>query len=374
MSQLKTEMACTSLIDDVASVNSEDSLTAVFDDVPSRLGQSFDEALEHYESKYGSETTWNEDVKSEIESLGLSLHDSLVMALHDEATKMDAVMAADRVSFLEEEVRRLSREVSDRKSTQERLQALLQEKEDRIGTLELERDLYKADTGKLTKDLHRCMQKLKSAEASSCRERETTPRTRSTATVSDSNPSPEQYQNLSNASWVSTNSNNSSITSATVSRSEDTDDRTSFPVIEKPRLILRSHKQTRQQPSRPRNRTFHFCRGFSSSRRKATPLVESADEDDEEILHPDTVLQEQLQEMARRMAVALDTSDELRRRLAMVSQYYESALGEMEEDMIRQISSSENEKKIIVETLQVQMHEQELLIQDLRRRGMRPFK
>lgn len=356
-----------SILDEVSSVHSDDSLTAVFDEV-SQHGSSFDDTLQKLESKYGSETTWNDEVQSEIESLGLSLHDSLVMALRDEATKMDAVMAADHVNSLKDEVSRLSRELADRTVALRESQIQLREKEERIGTLELERDLYKADTSKLTKDLHRCMQKLKVSETSSSG-RQATPRTRSVTTASEPQRDQLDHPSLSNESWGS--ANNSSITSTTVSRSEASHhSRLSVPVVEKPRLVLRSRKPPRSQLIRSKSRSFHFCRGFPQ--RRGASATEDEDNQEEE-QNPDMIVQDQMQEMGRRMTTALDTADELRRRLAMVSRYYEGTLGKLEDTMVRQHSASEAEKKVIVDTLQSKMHEQELVIRDLRRRVMRPF-
>jgi hypothetical protein len=111
----------------------------------------------------GCQYTWSDDEELpvfESERFGSSIHDS-IRAIRKEASKIDAVLAVDQVDRLQEEMKNLHSELKRRDAETVALSALVQKKDDHIGTLELERDLYKADTTKLANDLECCLSKLR---------------------------------------------------------------------------------------------------------------------------------------------------------------------------------------------------------------------
>lgn len=302
---------------------------------------------------FGSEPTWNEEEhKSELESYGLSLHDSLVVALREEATKFDAVMAVDQVKSLKECIQRLKRDLCDRTLQVDELRALLELKDDRIGTLELERDLFKADRAKLTTDLEESLKKVASLETETTVSME----------VSEKSEPHDEPPSLT-CSSSGQESNQSSLTSTTASQSvssKDQDQDPPFPVIEKPRMVRRVKSNNRVQAFRDKARKFPFCRnGKVLGRRKlegdeeSTPGYTDPGEEDE-------ILQSQIQEMTGRLKNALSTADELRRRLAIVSRYYENAIGQLETDMTDRLNLMAVEKRNTIALLESKLREEQL--------------
>jgi hypothetical protein len=85
-----------------------------------------------------------------------------IRAISKEASKkIDAVLAVDHVDQLQEELRKLRSEMKRRHDEYSDLKGVVHMKDHQIGTLELERDLYKADTAKLANDLETCLLKLR---------------------------------------------------------------------------------------------------------------------------------------------------------------------------------------------------------------------
>jgi hypothetical protein len=111
----------------------------------------------------GCHFTFSDDDESifhDKEGIGYSIYDS-IRAIRKEASKIDAVLAVDQVDRLQEEMKHLRSEIQRQSVKTEELSAKLQMKDGQIGTLELERDLYKADTNKLANDLECCLMKLR---------------------------------------------------------------------------------------------------------------------------------------------------------------------------------------------------------------------
>jgi hypothetical protein len=317
------------------SVHSFDSITATFEDSSS----SFLPLL-------GSESTWNDEAKSEAENMGLNLYDSLVVALRDGADKMDAVFTADHVGTLIEENKRLKRTLVDKSQQIGELQSLVQIKDGRISTLELERDLYKADTTKLSNDVRALLVKVKAIEASSSHD------TISTRTHTSSDPSSRAKHNVDeNQSPLDAEPasaiGNSSIPSDPGPRPDATGELTPMIAIvpEKSRSMIKPPKERSKHHTGLGGRAIMFCRQMNMKLLANAPspkmsTTERSDEDSE----TDSVFSDQLQELRQRLNNAMTTADELRRRLAMVSRYYEGALGKMEQDMFRKLTSLSTDK------------------------------
>lgn len=102
----------------------------------------------------------DESIFHDKEGIGFSIYDS-IRAIRDEAKKIDAVLAVDQVDRMQEEMKYLRSELQRQSVKTEELSAQVQMKDGQIGTLELERDLYKADTNKLANDLECCLMKLR---------------------------------------------------------------------------------------------------------------------------------------------------------------------------------------------------------------------
>jgi hypothetical protein len=110
----------------------------------------FDHVLDHEE--YSSYSLDLEDADSEIQA---AIND-----IRKEASQMDVILALDQLKTLQSELEAVNKQFSARSMENEELKIQLEEKEDRVATLELERDLYQADADKLREDLKTCVEKM----------------------------------------------------------------------------------------------------------------------------------------------------------------------------------------------------------------------
>ena len=127
------------------------------------VSEEFKEENKSHKSDLGCQYTFSDDEDSILhdkEGISYSIYDS-IRAIRKEALKIDAVLAVDQVDRLQEEMKQLRSELRRQNVETAELNALMQMKDDQIGTLELERDLYKADTNKLANDLECCLMKLR---------------------------------------------------------------------------------------------------------------------------------------------------------------------------------------------------------------------
>jgi len=364
--------------------------------------ESKTEKLQAFGSLLDSKFSWSDDDNSELEGYGLSIHDS-ILAIQKEASKVDAIMAVDQLDTLKEELRTLRRQLNNRTAEVEELQALVHLKDSRIGTLELERDLYKADTAELQNDLKKCISRLNGASSFLSDEAD-----------SANIMAPEPQDNIvsSKPSSIVTATTDASLKQQTRPRpldppscadsfrsaSESADTRTTFsgsfqssrqlqsvpnfPVCEKPNFTseaIRSQK-TRSLQLRLKGRAFPFCRSASH---KQSKLVHKASREMESV---SISLQEQVEEMSQRLTSSIASSEELRRRLAMLSQYYEGVVNDlkdsivdikeermqMEFDLTRQLSSIDRENKTAVSHLEAKLKEKEEQMEVLKQQQTSP--
>jgi hypothetical protein len=343
------------------SVHSFDSITATFEDSSFMALESFLEQQRSSEAApLGSESTWNDEAKSDAETMGLNLYDSLVMALRDGANKMDAALTADHVGTLIEENKRLKRALVDKSRQVGELQSLVLIKDGRISTLELERDLYKADTTKLSNDVRALVVKVKAIEASS-----TSHETISTRTPSSSDPSSRKKRNGDDGDdqrhLLRSDSADASLPSDPGPRQGV------VPAEPVPMIAIPNKSTSTGRPittKLPKERSKHTGLGgrammFYRHMNNNTKLLaqqqslpkKSTDRSDDDS-DTDSVFTDQLQDLRQRLTNAMTTADELRRRLAMVSRYYEGALGKMEQDMFRKLSLLSTDKDKAMAQLQ----------------------
>jgi hypothetical protein len=363
--------------------------------------------------------TWSDD-DSELKDVDLgSFHDSIV-AIRKEASKLDAALALDQLDTLKEEIRTLHRELNNRTEEVEELRSLLDLKDDRLGTLELERDLYKADTVKLKNDLA----KLKAQTSPNNKAPAQDTKLPAAPTKEKVLLAPDAPGSLHHVDSVKVESNRKDqpedmdegdpfqtilvVTpdSVPVSRkpkpldppslahsSPSTDSSTYFSdhsdlisrdagieVLEKPRLCLalpsralRSENHQRRSKGRS---ILSFCHGASPKKERSV-----AEPDESEIeLTSGLSLQDHVQDMSQRMKSSIETSERLRSRLAMVSRYYENVLKQLQEslakakaersrmeaDLVDQITSMDMAKREAVHKLETKLLEKEAEIRMLK--------
>jgi hypothetical protein len=351
------------------------------------LGAGEDSKLGDFD--FGSQFTWSDDDDSEAEGFGLNFYDS-ILAIRKEASMINAVMAVDQLDTLKGEMRSMRRELSDRTAEIEELHALIQFKDNRIGTLELERDLYKADTNKLANDLESCLLKLRiigqapntlydhtnqdliidepskkvndPTPFSSAGEAPLAPLNNCITSQPDRSKGRLDPPSLVDSSHTA--ASRTTVTASTISRSVISPE--PIPLFEKPRVTTGSKRVNRVE-SRPRqanDRPFALCRNVSQ-KEIAVPVPKETE--------THGILQEQVQEMSQRLKVSVETSEELRRRLAKLNRYYESLVrhlqdtlieiktdrAQIEFDLTRQISTIDREYKSALAEMESTMQEQD---------------
>lgn len=83
-----------------------------------------------------------------------------IEAIREEASRVDTVIALDQLDSIKEELRSTKRRLVSKSIELAELRALIKVKDMRLGTLELERDLYKADAAKMKTDIECHIRKL----------------------------------------------------------------------------------------------------------------------------------------------------------------------------------------------------------------------
>lgn len=351
----------------------------------------------NFDFELRSDFAWSDD-GSERDGLCFSdIHDS-VAALREEASTLDAIFAVDQIKTLRAEVASLQRELAFKNEELDELRELVSLKDAIIGTLELECDLYKADfcnQVELKESVSTIMtfESYSDQDQASTRENENQsehPPSRVDNFVSDLPTNVTPSTSIESSSTDSYNRNvaeciqffprqvtrqldppscGSSIQS---SCSETTNETTMQPSpgMMYPRSLLLSahHKPVYASPRkmraltpqrRIRGRSFPCCFGAGPKNRRKDQAATSKVEVD---LEP-CELYLQMEQMSHRMHSAVATADELRRRLAMLSRYYESSMhtlrnelveaksnrDKVEFDLSRQIAAMDRERRQALE-------------------------
>lgn len=108
-----------------------------------------------------------EEESEDIDSTRLSSIDgsdsaiqAAIDAIRKEASQMDIIMALDSLKTIEAELMVTSRALHERSLEAEDLRSQLEQKQEIIAGIELERDLYQADASKLKDDLKTCVDRM----------------------------------------------------------------------------------------------------------------------------------------------------------------------------------------------------------------------
>jgi hypothetical protein len=80
--------------------------------------------------------------------------------IRKEASQMDAIMALDQLKTIQSELEVATKTLQERSTEAEDLRIQVEEMEERVACLELERDLFKADAAKLKEDLKTCVERM----------------------------------------------------------------------------------------------------------------------------------------------------------------------------------------------------------------------
>jgi predicted nuclease with TOPRIM domain len=324
---------------------------------------------------------WSDDEEDSSDRGGIR---ASIEAIRQEASRVDAIMALNKLDTLQQEQTSLTRAMENRTAEMDEMRALIRLKDDRLATLELERDLYKADASKLKSDLHTCSERIKSYELHSLSEASLagtplsepikpaasvesppvvpTPRQKSDSSIVHQARVEADDEGLSRASSVTTGSVRASHTDPTV-----ISDMSSCGAYSR-------NLQKRDKIVRPKKRNFLPFRNKVDSRRtvqsSTLPTIELSG----------ISLQKQVNEMNERLLASMKASEELRKRLAMISRYYENLVrrlqdnmaelksdrARMETDLVNQISSIDMAGQMAIEALEIELMKKGSDIEELK--------
>jgi hypothetical protein len=362
--------------------------------------------------------------------------------IRKEASRMDVVMALDQLHTIQNELSVVTKAMQERSVEAEDLRIQLEEKDERIACLKLERDLFQADACKLREDLQTCvdsMFNISLAAGSSSVEPTITNRQNGTRQVGSqamqvgsptvsqdvfrklvSPPSaarplaPPQdvfrkhlqtsiaeLESTCAQQWPVVNFPSIDVCCPAI---EMISPQTGF-LPEQTRAVIRRrvfasdsdipkhpgnladrtniHETTRsivsqpsQKPQKPRSKSFSVEREVAEPRRKESSRICGMllrklrpSQKDGDI----AVMRQQIDSLHDMMKTSMTTSEKLRKRLAMISGYYESIIqklqqknahiktekSRMEVDLVNQISTMDHEKRAVVIKLQRKLRELE---------------
>ncbi len=353
----------------------------------------------------GYHFTWSDEDEPSFrdqKGFGLNVYES-IRAISNEASKqIDAVLAVDLVDQLQEELKKLRAEVKRRKSEHSDLKGIVQMKDHQIGTLELERDLYKADTTNLANDLETCLLKLRRVGGTSVSlsiekgmDVNTSELDQAETKVDErddfdpSSPSDPLYMSLKPKNSDTQEEIVPNLQPLSPHPGSDTDSSaskkssTATPVNTPPRLasVLQISDKLGPEPSmnqvaiiqndlsaevisnevaKPMQRRkkvllFALCRGSAIAKKEVykrtqraptetsdsatnsqiveNPVAVKRDENHfhSELIHrPHGILRGQIQDMDQRLHLSIKTSEDLRRRMAMLHLYYENHVNHLD--------------------------------------------
>lgn len=314
------------------------------------------------------------------EGVSSGIHAS-IEAIREEASRVDTVMALDQLDTLQQELNSVTKAMSNRTAEMKELRTLVQLKDDRVSTLELERDLYKADASKMKTDLQNCVDKIRSFDNSSTSEH--SPVHSRTPTPSEAPSGRSTASSVSERRSVIHNPSNSREQVVRPNRDDRSMGRLSGLGFARAPSIksVSSNVSTPLQPSRKdrvdrglsrqRSRTFRPFRNKPVTKPNPKPKLQPIASPSIEMTG--IPLQKEMNEMKERLVASMKASEELRKRLAMISRYYETLVRRMQEnmvevksdrarmevDLVHQISSIDLARQVAIEAL-----EEELNIKD----------
>lgn len=361
--------------------------------------------------------------------------------IRKEASQMDIIMALDQLKTIEIELEVTTKALRDRSAEAEDLRTQLEEREERLSCLELERDLYKADASKLKEDLKTCVDRMFdiSANAGSFlfpEETKAPPRgktvrdqailrpptsfTGSTVPpIQSSSPIVRQSKrgrvkdvrsyptNIPRHSRGGTSqkfASPSDTTNLHRLKSEEPLMEDAFPLLSTSfsRPIIRTSQTRSPSPSssyskdtrNPSFETSNRRRSYSEGMRTSCLVIRRMDDPEDANKDPRicgmfrrrqskrttaakaddvAVMRNKIDQLHSMMRTSLQTSEKLRKRLAMISRYYEGVICKLQEQMVEiktektklradmdsKVSCLDHEKRVSVLQLESQLRKRE---------------
>ena len=254
----------------------------------------------------GSTYEWS-DSSSLSSPLESDFHDS-IEAIRQEASRIDTIMALDQLDTMKQELNSVKRILEARRMEVHDLRELVSLKDDLLCTMELERDLYKGEVTKL-KD------QLKAASAG-------------TDYVSEQLQTPTVH-----------------VTS--VHALNETEPVVLVPSVNTAAMSTSEVKHLESTIDQPPTRNAHpgiTCRSSREDFKDRSIVEEIRGKEDTKscLFAPRGIFRkkrrsdcrdENIRELGRLLRTSLDTNEELRRRIAMLSAYYENVVERMQDNL-----------------------------------------
>jgi len=347
----------------------------------------------------------SEDIDStDLASMDESTSDiqAAINELRKEASQIDIIMALDSLKTVQAELLVASRALQERATQVEDLTFQLMQKEERIGSLELERDLYKADASKLRDDLKTCVDRMFDISAvagnSTLPDSETEARCnkeqkwtrdvgslRSVFSLSDSIITPMKRSSCLDSASVSENRDDGSelyqpekVGRVQASRGvclQKIVGTEAFPLIGSfSKMIFRPDRQSTHLPSPEKTHSTHSLSTESpptfdpreqedilfdvtscsppalndddhstDSKRRCFLFRKRSSKRSHTSAKEVAAMRQQIDHLHVMMTASLETSEKLRQRLALISRYYEGIIATLQQQMVE--AKTENSRR-----------------------------
>lgn len=131
----------------VALRRSERTAVTVAETTEESKGNSESHSGWHATFESGAANVWSDSDEASLRAPpGSDLHDS-IEKIREEASRVETAIALDQLDTLKNELESLRKDLTSRDSEIKGLKQTIQVKDKRLSTLQLERDLFKADAG-----------------------------------------------------------------------------------------------------------------------------------------------------------------------------------------------------------------------------------
>jgi hypothetical protein len=342
-----------------------------------------------------------------------------ISEIRKEADRMDVFLAIDQLHTMQSELDLVNKALKEQSLEAEDLKQQLEEKDQQISSLELERDLYKADSSRARDDLATCIAKMfdiSEASGRRCDDGES-------QLTNQMNSQKQDLKDLNKPSIVSETKKDWSSTSCSSSQSTVVAKTVIDPnrkIVQRPSLAsapsslstvthcsmkgfepkekwnskpfdaVQIQKVFRKQTQLSRFETFEdedsdYTLITSPRRHNSMPLSQRFPEPEVEKEHrmcgifkrrniidrkskadDISTMKHQLQSLHEMMEVSVTTSEKLRKKISIISRYYESVIRKLQEknaklkadkkrkeiDLINQIAAIEHEKRSAIALLE----------------------
>lgn len=359
------------------------------------LSESFEEVDSYQETRSVMRSdhvdihNWDDDLSLE----GLEGIQEAIAAIRKEALRVDAVLAMDQLDSVKQELEAVKRDLSRKSVEMEEQRILLRLKDDRLATLELERDLYKADTAKLKHDLKTCLEQIQAeTEMSTLSGSESTPEKSMEDEKSAYSPSSKDQVFLvprrspSSRAVTHTRIEKGRLKPGMTQQSDGFLEQSTNSILSSSESgFFGRQRDLASMATQGRTKQASHHREKNISRPLIRRLIGSKQRKQEMAREVELTgmarvsLELQIDELQQRLKSSMETAEELRRRLAMVSRYYENVvrqlhsrlvetktnLRKIEGDLVAQIASVDSAKKRAVSILEARLREKEAEIAKL---------